>query len=235
MPVSLVLPCYNPQPGWEKVVCTDFRLFEQRVGEKVELLIVLDGESDAVTDVAIATLEKEIPSLKIIRYVQNKGKGFATRKGVAAATGDIILYTDVDFPYTAESIYSLYQNLLDNQCDVAIGIKNDAYYVNVPVMRRIISRVLRFFIRLFLSMPITDTQCGLKGFRRNAAQMFQSTTIDRYLFDLEFVYKCFQSKQYRVRAIPVTLKENVRFRSMNYRILLPEMANFIRLLFNKNR
>ena len=84
-------------------------------------------------------------------------------------------------------------------------------------------------------MPITDTQCGLKGFTRRAAPTFLSTTIDRYLFDLEFVYKCFQSKQYRVQAIPITLKENVRFRRMNYRILLPEMANFVRLLFNKNR
>lgn len=235
MPVSLVLPCYNPPPGWENVVCTDFGLFEQRVGEKIELVIVIDGDSETVTDATIATLEKQVTTLKVIRYVQNRGKGYATRQGVAAATGDIILYTDVDFPYTTGSIYSLYRSLADDQCDVAIGVKNAAYYANVPLMRRIISRVLRFFIRLFLSMPITDTQCGLKGFRRNGSGIFLATTIDRYLFDLEFVYKCFHSKQYRVQAIPITLKENVRFRRMNYRILLPEMANFARLLFNKNR
>lgn len=235
MPVSLVLPCYNPLPDWEKVVCTNFQLFRQQTNTDVELILVLDGHSETVTDSTISWLTKEIPTLKVIKYPQNKGKGYATRKGVTAAKGDIIIYTDIDFPYTTYSIYELYTQLKDGVCDIAAGIKNESYYGNVPAMRRIISRALRFFIRLFLSMPITDTQCGLKGFRKVAAPIFLATTIDRYLFDLEFIYRSFRNKQYRVKAIPVMLKEDVRFRSMNYRILLPEMVNFIRLVFNKNR
>ena len=80
-------------------------------------------------------------------------------------------------------------------------------------------------------MPVTDTQCGLKGFKRAVAPLFLATTIDRYLFDLEFVRNCYKSKKFRVQAIPVELNENVHFRKMNFRILLPEMFNFIKLLF----
>lgn len=235
MQVSLVLPCYNPQPGWEEVVCADYLKFQRRIRGIVELIIVLDGKSESITDAGIAMLEREIPAVKVISYSENRGKGFATRMGVAAATGDIILYTDVDFPYTADSLYEVYRQLQANECDIAAGVKNATYYKKVPMMRRIISRVLQFFIQLLLAMPITDTQCGLKGFRRIAAPDFLATTIDRYLFDLEFIYKSFRDKKYRVKAIPVILKENVRFRSMNYRILLPELLNFLRLLFNKNR
>ena len=114
---------------------------------------------------------------------------------------------------------------------MAIGIKNDAYYAHVPLVRRYISRYLQFFTRVFLSMPVTDTQCGLKGFKRAVAPLFLATTIDRYLFDLEFVRNCYKSKKYRVLPFPVTLNENVHFRKMNFRILLPEMFNFIKLLF----
>jgi len=235
MPVSLVLPCYNPQPGWEEVVCAGFESLQECMGADAELIIVFDGKSESVTPAAIATIESRIPRLQLISYNENRGKGYATRKGVAAATGHIILYTDIDFPYTTASICALYNKLNNNECDVAIGVKNNDYYNHVPAMRRAISRVLRFCTRTFLAMPITDTQCGLKGFRRTAADVFLSTTIDRYLFDLEFVYQCSGNKQYRMVAVPVMLKENVQFRSMNYRILLPEMRNFIRLLFNRSR
>ncbi len=235
MPVSLVLPCYNPQPGWEEVVCSCFSALAECWGGDAELILVLDGASATVTKQALDNLRANIPTLRVITYPDNHGKGYATRKGVEAATGDIIMYTDIDFPYTSASICEVYKALSSGSCDVAIGVKNADYYSHVPFVRRVISRVLRLGTRTLLSMPITDTQCGLKGFNRAAAGVFLSTTIDRYLFDLEFVYKCTAGKTLRMVAIPVTLKENIRFRSMNYRILLPEMRNFISLLFNKNR
>jgi len=84
-------------------------------------------------------------------------------------------------------------------------------------------------------MPITDTQCGLKGFKKLVAPVFLSTTVNRYLFDLEFVRNCFIANKFRVKAIPVSLNENVHFRSMNYRILFSESVSFIKLLFSKKR
>ncbi len=230
MVASLVLPCYNPAPGWEQVVYSNYFSFCASVGEEVELLIVLDGESDNVTNEQLSILTAQIKSLTIIRCSSNRGKGYAIRKGVEKAKCDIIMYTDIDFPYSQESMLTLYGKLKQDECDVAIGIKNDFYYAQVPFVRRQISRYLQFFIKLFLSMPVTDTQCGLKGFKRSVAPLFLKTTIDRYLFDLEFVRNCYKSKQFRIQAIPVTLNENVHFRKMNFRILLPEMFNFIKLL-----
>ncbi len=231
MSTSLVLPCYHPPKDWEQNVCSSYRSFCSRVGGDVELVVVLDGDNIAATNDALSVIEKNIPNLKIVKYSENRGKGYALRKGVGVATGDIIIYTDIDFPYTMDSMWAVYDGLNKNEYDVGVGVKNDAYYAKVPRVRRMISRFLRFLIRLFLSMPVTDTQCGLKGFIRPVATLFIATTIDRYLFDLEFVRNCFNGKKFRVKAIKVDLNENVRFRSMDYRILFPEMANFIKLLF----
>jgi glycosyltransferase involved in cell wall biosynthesis len=235
MATSLVLPCFNPAAGWEQNVLASYQAFCSKTGEQLELVIVMDGKSGMITDESLAALEKGISKLKIVSYTENRGKGYALRQGVAAATGDVIMYTDIDFPYTIESMQHVYEGLNRDDHDVAVGVKNEAYYAQVPFLRRAISKNLRFLISIFLSMPITDTQCGLKGFRRSVAPLFLATTIDRYLFDLEFVRNCFKSGKYRVKAIPVTLNENVQFRSMNYRILIPEMANFIKLLFNNRK
>ena len=233
MAVSFVLPCYNPPTGWHENIFATYCTLSQSIGEQFELIIVFDGVSPTVITGQVAFLQSNIPTLKIIDYPINKGKGHAIRQGVSVSTGDIIIYTDLDFPYTIQSMLAIYTNLVNNNCDVAVGVKNSNYYDNVPFMRRVISRYLRFMTGVALSMPITDTQCGLKGFNAAAKSIFLKTTIDRYLFDLEFIRNCFRSKKYRVLAVPVTLNEKVHFRNMDYRILMPEMLNFIKLLFNK--
>jgi glycosyltransferase involved in cell wall biosynthesis len=234
MLVSLVLPCYNPAPGWEQNVYASYLSVCGRIEAKVEVIIVSDGTSAAVTPGALAYLEEKLPLCRIVKYPENRGKGYAIREGVAVANGDIIIYTDIDFPYTTESIYTIYEGLIKGMYDVGVGVKDRSYYSHVPFLRRVISRFLRFFIKLFLSMPVTDTQCGLKGFNKSVKPLFLKTSIDRYLFDLEFIRNCFKSKKYRIEAIPIALKENIQFRKMNYRILFSEAVNFARLLFKRD-
>jgi glycosyltransferase involved in cell wall biosynthesis len=200
----------------------------------IELVLVMDGDDHHNRKEDVKQITISIPNFKLIEYTANKGKGFAIRQGAAAATGDIIIYTDIDFPYSNESVQSIFTTLTDEGYDVAVGVKNEDYYKLVPPMRRSISKGLRLLIRVFLSMPVTDTQCGLKGFRKEIKQLFLQTTINRYLFDLEFVRNCFRLKPpIKLKAVPVQLKTGVHFRNMNYRILLPEMLNFIKLLFKK--
>ncbi len=200
----------------------------------IELILVKDGDDHHTGKEGVQHLAASIPNFKLIDYAANKGKGFAIRQGAVAATGSVIIYTDIDFPYSNESLYAIYTALNDEGYDVAVGIKNEDYYKLVPPARRAISKGLRMLIRVFLRMPVTDTQCGLKGFRKEIRPLFLQTTINRYLFDLEFVRNCFRHKPtVKLKAVPIQLKEGVHFRNMNYRILLPEMLNFIKLLFKK--
>lgn len=234
MSVSLILPCYNPPQEWDKNVHARYTAFCSRIGEDAELIVVVDGTSSSVAVHHLGYLADNIPKLKIVQYPANHGKGYAIRQGVAVATGDIVIYTDIDFPYTIESMFAVYNSLQSGNADLAVGVKDNDYYTHVPFLRRIISRQLRFMTRLFLSLPVTDTQCGLKGFRSNVKDLFLKTTIDRYLFDLEFIRNCYKTRKYKIVTIPVTLNEQVQFRKMNYGILLPEMLNFVKLLFKRN-
>src|SRR5205809_7488490 len=101
MVVSIVLPCYHPAPGWEQNVCSAYEAFCREVQTTVELIIVMDGDSPTVTETTLQYLQKNITPIQIVRYAGNRGKGYAIRKGVEASKGENIIYTDIDFPYTA--------------------------------------------------------------------------------------------------------------------------------------
>lgn len=233
MTVSIILPCYNPQQGWEENILSFYTSFSQKAEGITELIIVFDGNSKTVSNEIISWIQEKIPSLKIIKYPENKGKGYAIRQGCSIATGGIVIYTDIDIPYKMNSMVAIYDALINNACDVAIGVKDDEYYDHVPVVRKFISKSLQLMIRIFFSMPVSDTQCGLKGFKKEVLPLFIATKTNRYLFDIEFIRNCYTGKKFKVRAIPVTLKENVHFRKMNYRILLPELIDFLKLVFKK--
>ncbi len=230
MAVSIVLPYYNPPENWHENVAEQYALLASRIAEPVHLILVNDGSTHGATAEQAAFIQAQIPTSLFVSYPGNKGKGYAIRQGVSRADTDIILYTDIDFPYTNDSILEIYNALKAGKADVVIGVKNEVYYDNVPPSRRFISKMLRRMIRAFFSIPTADTQCGLKGFRKNIKPIFLSTTVNRYLFDLEFIRNAYKAK-HDILPIPVILKAGVQFRKVNYSILLPEVFNLVKLMF----
>lgn len=230
---ALILPCYNPPDKWAENVVKHYHSIKAKIDLPLSLVIVNDGSTDNFTQADIRYLKQHLPDALMIDYSENRGKGYALRKGVKAAGADITIYTDIDFPYTSESIYKLYNALRLAECDVAIGIKDESYYKQVPTARRIISKWLRKMIRTSISIPVSDTQCGLKGFNKKGKEHFINTKINRYLFDLEFIKSAYNNKLI-CKSIEVELRENIVFRNMSYSVLIPEMFNFIRLTFMRS-
>lgn len=231
--LTIVLPCYNPSPHWEERVLQGYNSIIQRIHITPEVIVVNDGSPHAIPSDKIEFLKAHIPHFIFTGYAVNKGKGAALRHGITMATGDLIIFTDIDFPYTSESFANIWQQLNEGK-DIVIGIKDKEYYKRVPPARKHISKLLRRFSRLFLNIPVTDTQCGLKGFNQQGKKIFLSTTIDRYLCDLEFVYKSFKTTPaLHIATQEIKLKEGVKFSRMNSRILASEFYNFIQILISQ--
>jgi glycosyltransferase involved in cell wall biosynthesis len=229
--LSIVLPCFNPPIGWEKVVVESMSSLNKKVGQEIELIIVNDGSFKNTGTKHFDFVSDMIRNVKIVQHKENKGKGQALRTGVSVAKGDLIIFTDIDFPYTEDSFLRIYNSLLSGN-QIALGHRNKAYYQHTPTGRKLISKVLRFSLKTFLRLPTDDSQCGIKGFDASGRAVFLSTTIDRFLFDLEFI-KLVSKKKLSSENVEVELKPGVVFSKVNVKILAKESLNFAKILFKR--
>ena len=128
--LDIILPAYNPLPGWEDIVISRFLSFEDQLpGCAVQLIIVNDGSTKINEKEAVVKFEKMIPLFQWISYPGNKGKGHALRQGAMLSTGEMVIYTDIDWPYTEESMVGLAKKLIRG-IDAVIGVRDHAYYAS---------------------------------------------------------------------------------------------------------
>jgi dolichyl-phosphate beta-glucosyltransferase len=128
--------------------------------------------------------------------VQNRGKGYAVRRGMLEAQGRFRVFTDADLAYPMENLATVV-GALENGADVALACRaHEGSRMVVPeslrgtfAQRRRAGRVFNWFVRLLLVSGVRDTQAGLKGFRGKAAEeLFSRATLDGFAFDVEIVF-----------------------------------------------
>ncbi len=232
--LDIIIPCYNPAPGWNNKIINSYKeICSLSDIAHINLILVNDGSVKGLHTADVDNLKNSIPNLSYITYSTNRGKGYALRKGVKTSKSDFCIYTDIDFPYTSESFKKIWNALANENADIVAGIKNDDYYNNVPPLRKLISKLLQFSTHSILRIKITDTQCGLKGFNKKGRIIFLQTTINRYLFDLEFIYLASKNKNIYLMPVGIEIKEGIQFSSMKPGILIIEAFNFIRILFRR--
>jgi glycosyltransferase involved in cell wall biosynthesis len=230
--LDLVLPVYNPHPGWERALADHFNEARRFLGhEKVGLIVVNDGSPRNVDKRSREILEAAVPGMAFVSYEVNRGKGYAVRAGVRESRAPFTIYTDADFPFGIESVARIYRRLRRGH-DVVAGVRTLAYFRHLPWKRKAISLATRFMNRTLLGLPIYDTQAGLKGFNGRGREIFLSTTIDSYLFDTEFMRLAQLDANLRVTSVPVKPREGIHFTGMGGTVLKRELGHFLKLFLS---
>ncbi len=182
--LSLVIPVYNEEKLIKKLI-EDCCEFFDRAGVNYELLLVDDGSTDASAE---RIREKISEKVRLVRLDSNRGKGFAVRRGVLEARGEKIFYTDSDLAYGLDVILEM-AGKLELGADLILGSRAlaEGGYGEYPLIRTIASHIYSGIITAF-SGAAYDTQCGVKGFRKDCARrIFEEVRTDGYAFDLEVI------------------------------------------------
>lgn len=183
---SVVIPTYNEE--WRIVPTIGaIATHMSTLTTNWELLIADDGSTDTTVELVS---ELGLANLRVIPAVANAGKGDAVRRGVLAATGDIILFADADQSTPIEQFERLRAEL-DRGADVVVGSRaaSGAEVENKSFARKIFSTGLSLVVKGVFQIPVADTQCGFKMFTRDAAyRLFERQLINDFSFDLEILY-----------------------------------------------
>ena len=170
-----------------------------------EVLVVVDGGRDGTLGL-VRNVARAWPALRVLDNGVNRGKGYSVRRGMLAARGRYLLFSDADLSTPIAEVERLVA-ALDAGADVAIGSRalvDSDVRVRQAWWRQSMGRVFNRFVRLVAVPDLRDTQCGFKCFRRDAAQrIFARQRIARFSFDVELLWIA-RTLGYRVAELPVT-------------------------------
>lgn len=179
------MPAYNEE---ETIKLALLRL-EEHLSEfdvEYELIVVDDGSGDG-TSIIVRSLMDECQYLKLVSYSENKGKGYALRSGFREAEGDIVVLMDSDLEIDPGQLEVLFGEMGDADLLIASKWHNDST-VEVPVLRRFMSRLYNLMVRFCTGMDYVDTQVGLKLMKRSSVtEIMEEATVNRFAFDVELL------------------------------------------------
>ena len=172
---------------------------------------------------------ESFPSINWISNETNKGKGYALRRGIQHTEGEIIVYTDYDFPYHVNDLVSMVERISKGEADVLAGIRDEQYYQHISFLRNAISKILKILNGIFLKLPTADSQCGLKAFNEKGKDIFLETKTNRYLVDVEFL-KLLSKTPLRVKTHLVSVRPDIVLSEIKNLKLLKEMITYLKIL-----
>jgi glycosyltransferase involved in cell wall biosynthesis len=106
------------------------------------------------------------PRLRVVNHATNRGYGGALRSGFAAATKELVFYTDGDAQYDPRELTRLVQSLRPD-VDVVNGFKLSR---GDGPLRTVVGRVYHRFVSLAFGLQIRDVDCDFRLIRRSALE-----------------------------------------------------------------
>lgn len=201
--LSLVVPAYNEAIRLPKTLdgLADWSASQPF---SVEILVVDDGSCDTTA----ATAANHHCGCGVIRLARNEGKGAAVRTGMLEARGRVVGFTDADLPYRLDAVRRAYATIVSGAADVVYGgrdLEASTMAVQRTATRQLASRCFRAIAGRLVGGGVTDTQCGLKVFGREAAQqIFGRVHTNGFAFDAEAILVA-QRLGLRAARVPVVL------------------------------
>jgi glycosyltransferase involved in cell wall biosynthesis len=190
--ISIVIPAYNESERLGGPLRTILD-FVSTNGANVEVIVVDDGSADDTAAVAKRVFET-MPNVQsnVIRYEQNRGKGFAVKTGLLAANADVALFSDADLSTPITEMSKLVNPILAGEYDLTFGsraLDRTLIGTHQPWRREQGGRVMNMIIKTMSGLPFTDTQCGFKAFNLvKFRPLLDLMKIDRFGFDVEFLF-----------------------------------------------
>jgi glycosyltransferase involved in cell wall biosynthesis len=188
--VSIVIPAYNE----EALISQNLEAFYhymEGLDKKCdwEILLVNDGSKDN-TGILAGKFSLENPRARVIHHLVNMNLGNALKTGFANAAGDYVITMDLDLSYAPWHIELILDTLLATQAEIVVAsaYMKGGKVTGVPFMRRKLSRVVNFFMRIAAQQRYHTFTGMVRGYRADYIKNLNIKSVD-YEINPEILYK----------------------------------------------
>lgn len=222
--LHIINSCYNPKGNWAQVFVDQALVYSSMlIDYNIKFVLVNDGSSVKLYQ-DIEFIKSKLTNFEYHSYRHNEGKGYALRHGMKQSQADLYCYTDVDFPYEAQSLFDMVTKLESNHLDVVLGKRSKEYFNMIPLQRKIISKILIRFNQYLLRLKYPDTQCGIKLISHKVKAHFLDIKTNGFLFEVEFIKKI--DHTFKIDAQIVTLRQQTVLRNIKTKTLVKLLKEY---------
>jgi dolichyl-phosphate beta-glucosyltransferase len=235
--LSIIIPAYNEAarilPSLEKI-----NAFLKIQSYTAEVIVVDDCSRDRTYDLVRDFIANKT-GYKLIRNLENLGKGASVKKGMLEAKGAYRLFSDADLSTPIDEVYKFLDLITTGGYDVVIGsrrVRGAVLDKRQPMYREASGRVFSVLVRMLTLKGFIDTQCGFKMFSAAMAEkVFPRQTIDGFGFDVEILTIAATVCRARVCEAPVRWKDSRETRVRLFRDSTKMFLDLLRIRFNLSR
>lgn len=209
--LSIIIPAYNKDREVFQSISSIVNELKHTLYDW-EIVVVDDASHDKTLREAIRSkaFNGNTHRIKIYSYDLNQGKGFALYYGFKQSQGDIVMFADADLDLPSTNIPILLDIFKKTKSDIVIGSKRHPdSNVHYPLIRKILSKNYQILVKTLFSMNLTDTQVGLKVFRREVlTEVFPHLVVKNFAFDLELLVVANKLGFTKIKEAPIKLDYN---------------------------
>lgn len=205
--ISIIIPVYKQEKTIKQDIEAVIRVLES-LTIPFEIIPVIDGELDRSRIEAEKVNDKRV---HVVGYKTNHGKGYAVRYGFAHATGHIIGFMDAGGDLKATALPLMITQFQYQNADVVIGSKRHPdSKVIYPWIRKIYSWVYQKIVKLLFGLDVTDTQVGMKVYRRKVLEdVLPRLLVKEFAFDIEMLAVAYHLGYRKIYESPVEIVLNL--------------------------
>ena len=200
--ITIIIPAYNEKNRIKYAAETTIRVLIN-ITTDYEIIIVEDGSNDGTYEIS-SKLEEKTPNIRLLHSDIRCGKGFALKKGIKAAKGDVIGFIDADLSTDMSYMPELIDAIRVEGYDISIGSRlKYTSKTERSKKRSIASTIYNLSVRWILGSRFYDHQCGFKAFKRSSIyEIIDQIKDEQWFWDTEMLIKA-QRNGYKIKEIPV--------------------------------
>jgi glycosyltransferase involved in cell wall biosynthesis len=193
--LSLVFPAFNEANNLPALLESALKT-GQLLGLDFEVVVVDDGSHDESANLLAAWCRRD-PRIHAVHHSDNQGYGAALKRGLRAARGELVFFSDADLQFDLSEIRFLLNHA--EEFEIVAGYRAPR---RDPWARRLIAAVWGRLVDLLFDLRVRDIDCAFKVFHREVLDAIPIESIGAFV-NTEILARA-RAAGFRIKQIPVT-------------------------------